>query len=577
MNTTLRIGVWPHWNQPAYKIASRLKEHFHLDVKEINFKKTGYLKGLDVVIIEQNGYDDYIENEQVRLQEFVRNGGICWIMHQEHERWTPHFLPNELAYPILIHRYFETTAGHWEYIMPWIEEPGRFLFQAQNRISPDEMVYWEMPTNSFDQHRPRKKIEMIKSTALSCIINPKAWEVLGSYRDCAVRDGALIIQARYGKGLFLWNQILFPEIRLKDSHPALAFWDRYIENVLNYFESFKKNRTIPGGTKKRSAGLPKKKNYKMITHIHSLGWWGAGSSPGTINAAMRYHGMDIAVMAVNNAFAFGRPVLDDLKKYCDERVLFLPGQEVHPFNWEGGPNKRLHILNMGTEGFRQDLHKGLFTLKEVDAYVKETIAHIKRAGGCAVATHSCDDYWTRYKFDAVDIGDNMPCGLKGSIIEKYYIAGGKIPVMVPVDMWGIQRLKEYPVFHFIYIDGVPSRKTVLAAVKKGRLMPAIRIESADIRLGKYLPGDTVPLDMAKKEKLFVSVKSQERLERISVFCGRRVIYAEKLNGFYYQKKIGLGGMALKDFLRVEVSGKKCIVISNPFYLNPHVSRAESPP
>lgn len=125
--SSLRIGTWPHWHQPEYKLAARIRE-LGLSVRDIDHKRRGCLDNLDVMIVEQNGFNDYIEVYQESVQEFVHSGGICWILHQYHERWTPHWLPNELADAVLMPRYYDTTLGDQEYLMPDIRAAGRPLF-----------------------------------------------------------------------------------------------------------------------------------------------------------------------------------------------------------------------------------------------------------------------------------------------------------------------------------------------------------------------------------------------------------------------------------------------------------------
>lgn len=539
-----------------------------IPVRVADFKKMDYLKGLDALIIGQNGLSDFLEVDQMCLLEFVAQGGICWIMHQDHERWTPHFLPDHLAHPILVARHFETTPGKKEYMMPWVEAAGGFLFDQPNRIGLEEMVYWEVDGNSFAQYH-KKTPERIKSCATSCVINAKGWEILGSYKDAAIRDGALLLQAKYGKGLFFWNQILFPETRPARGDRVLAFWDKYLANALAYFEHFKKGEKSVVKPKAKNRSLPEKVNYKLINHIHCLDWWGAGSHPGTVNAAMKYMGFDIALMSVNNAHAFGEPVLEGLERYNDDRVLMLPGEEFHPLNWEGKePINRLHILNMGGKTYSRDFHRCLFNQRDIGRYLRKALDYIHRNGGLASPTHSdpADDYWHDFDFDAVDIKDKPLTGLGGTSVERFWLKGGRITVLMPVDMWGIQWLRANPVFQFVYLDGKPSRKTVLEAIRKGRVMPALGIESADVRMGDCRPGDEISPEKAARLGLTIDIKSERKLQSLRVYCRDQVFVREKLNGRCIRKKVELETCDLRGYVRIEVVGDHCGLATNPFYL-----------
>ena len=88
--------------------------------------------------------------------------------------------------------------------------------------------------------------------------------------------------------------------------------------------------------------LPIKKNYKMSTHMHSLDWYGADSQPGTINAIMRYMGWDICSLSVKDITPYRGKL--NTAKYSDDKVLFLDGQEYHPFNWK---DKYEHLSHNG--------------------------------------------------------------------------------------------------------------------------------------------------------------------------------------------------------------------------------------
>lgn len=568
--SNFKIGVFTHFFQPACKISEYLKAEFECDVQEVDFKKPQYLDTFDIVIIEQNGFNDYIENDSEYFNDYVKRGGICWIMHQDYRRWSPYFLPHELGHPILVNRYIETikpTANSREffsYMMPEIEQAGINLFSLPNKITADEMIYWEISGNSFGLIRKAEHPETILSSATSCLINADKWETLGSYRDAAIQDGALVLQAKHGKGLFFWNQILFPEEKTEMTDRIFSFWNRYIENTLYHFNSFKVKK-IPPLSAKQSYTLPVKNNYKMIAHLHSLDWYGADASLSSIRAAMLYHKFDIGLLAVKDAVPYGKRI--DTEKYSDANVLLLPGQEFHPFNWTGEKNANgYHILSMGEESYAPSFTKSLFNRQEVDAYIKEALSHIRKNGGASCATHPYTDYWKNYDFDAVDIPLDAAKTISADV-EKFYLAGGQITTMISVDMWGVQRLKEHPVFNFVYLDGKPSRASVLSAIKKGHLMIALNIETADLRWGEYLPGDTVQAKDTKIKKIKISLTSKKPLSELRIYSRDNIIYSEDLSSIHcIEQEISLHNHEIRDFIRVEIEGVDACLLTNPFYI-----------
>ena len=569
----LKIGFFPHWFQPAYRIITRMQENTGYNVREIDFRKPDYLEDFDVIIIEQNGFNDYIENDNKYINDFIRRGGICWIMHQDYRRWSSYFLPIESGHPILVNRYIETirpsekSENFFSYMMAQIEADGEDLFAYPNQILPEEMIYWEIPGNSFDLIKMSEHTETIKSSATSCIINCKKWTILGSYCDATIQDGALVSELKLGKGLFFWNQILFPEEITDTTDRIFSFWDKYIENVLYHFEVFRNQKIYPLMPPKKKSQRLCKQNYKTLIHLHSLDWYGADASLNTIRAAMRYDGFDIGILSIKDAVPYGNEL--DLDKYSDDSVLLLPGQEFHPFNWDGDNDKNpnsYHTLSLGVDSYTTAFTKSLFSDEDVRSYLNNTIFYIKEHGGVSCATHPYSDYWKDYDFEAVDIllKNNF---LSGSDVEKFYLNGGKITVIVSVDMWGVQRLREYPVFNFIYTDGLPTSATVLQAIKKGHVMPAINMEKADIRLGDCLPGDNISVQQAMTSSLEIFASSKAPLNELRIYCCDQIIYTENLlSEPEITRNIPLCKYELNGFIRVEVIGVDAMLVTNPFYL-----------
>ena len=571
---SLKIGYFEHWSQPPYKFVNFLREEVGADVRKIDYTKPDYLEPFDVVLIEQNGFNDFIENDEIYFKEYIRRGGICWFMHQDYRRWAPYFLPPELGTPILVHRYVTTVeieSVYKCYMMPFVEPAGEPLFNDPNPIAPEEMVYWQIRANSFGLVKSEQgKTETVKSSALSCAVEFEKWEVLGSYMDPAIRKGALILQAEYGKGLYFWNQILFPEELDENSPRILAFWKKYAENVLCHFKRFLGKETSSYTPAPRGK-LPRKRNYRMAIHLHSLEWYGGDNHLGTIRAMMRYKGIDIASIAVKDAVPYGGTL--NLDKYSDDKVFFLHGQEYHPFNWTEVNAKSCHnayhMLSIGIDAnaYTPEFTRSFFQTSDIDAYLKKAIRYIHEHGGAACATHPYFDYWRNYGYDAID--KEPLTSLAGSDYEKFYADGGKITFMNSVDLFGAQRLLDNPAVNFLYLDGEPSRESIVKAVKKGHCIAAAWFKTADVTLNGRLPGDTLSVKEAMKGSLKISAETEAgNLKEIRVYSGGAEIAARVLGASSAECEIPLAGLPLKTYVRVEIQGDnpRKIAVTTPFYL-----------
>ena len=77
----MRIGYFEHWCRPTWSFVEFIKAEGY-DIEKIDFTKKGYLEKYDVVLIEQNGFNDFIENDEPYIQEWVSRGGIMFVRHQ---------------------------------------------------------------------------------------------------------------------------------------------------------------------------------------------------------------------------------------------------------------------------------------------------------------------------------------------------------------------------------------------------------------------------------------------------------------------------------------------------------------
>ena len=581
MSDKLKIGYLAHWFQPRYRFVDFLQEQ-GIEAKKIDYSYPGYLEEFEVVLIEQNGFNDYIENDELYIRDWIRRGGILLFMHQDYCRWAPYFLPEEVGYTQLIHRHVPTINGgkysdgspYMCYMMPWIEAPGKRLFSEPEKITPDEMLDWKITADSFSvvQKPTEDSGRIVRTAAESCFLANPNWEILGSYMDPAVRDGALILRAKCGKGMIFLNQILFPEDKTPEAERSFAFWKKYIRNLLAYFERFRRGEPeiLPETAKPT---LPVKKNYKLAIHMHSLDWYGCDSAPGTINAIMRYMGYDICTIAVKDIAPYNGKL--DTEKYSDDKVLFLDGQEYHPFNWHDRYEKRshnnYHMLAMGIDpdAYTQEFTRSVFSDEEVDRYLRKAIDFIHEHHGAVCTAHPWNDYWYDYPYDAAD--QEPLTALSGTVIEKYWLSGRRIPVMNSVDLFGMRRIFDNPAVNFIYLNGeTPCRDSVVKAVRSGHTIAACGFDEADITLNGHIPGDEVTLAEARTGTVEIRAKIADGpIRKIRVFSADKLIWSKEDNDTAeVSLTVPMSGLELKQFVRVELEGENPLRICNstPFYL-----------
>ena len=590
MAQKLRIGYFKHWHRPPYQFVDFLAEE-GIEVSEIDFKSKNYLENYDVAIIEQHGFNDFIENDEPYIQNWVKRGGIILFMHQDYQRWVSQFLPHKLGDTMLIHRYVQTINGfacaadpsytqddtlYMSYLMPWVEDAGKRLFSEPYTITPDEMLYWKTDVDTFTitHGTGGQSATTVRTAAKSCFLTPSEgdWEVLGSFMDCAVRNGALIMRGKYGKGMYFLNQLLFPEVMTPDAERTLSFWRKYIHNLIAYLTRFKTGEPekLPDEGVKT---LPIKKNYKLAIHMHSLDWYGADSQPGTINAIMRYMNWDICSLAVKDVAPYKGRL--STEKYSDDKVLFLDGQEFHPFNWNDRfahlSHNTYHILAIGMDpdAYTTKYTCSFFGDKEIDAYLKDAIDYIHAHGGVACATHPEQDYWKNYPYDAVD--KEHACPLSGTDVEQHWLEGGRLPIMNSLDLFGARYALDNPAVNFLYLKGeVPCRESVNKAIRNGHTIAACGFDEADICLGAYVPGDSVPVWEAQNGEISVFAKTMRGpIRQVRVYSGPKLVYThDGSEDGTVDIKIPLKDVKLDRFIRVEVEGlnRYWICNSTPFYL-----------
>lgn len=585
----MKIGYFEHWSRPHWQFVDFLREEGY-DIEKIDYSRKNYLEKYDVVLVEQHGFNDYIENDEIYIQDWVSRGGFFLFLHQDYQRWAPCFLPEHLQGTNLIHRYIPTIGtGNMNtinetymcYMMPWPEGEGKRLFNYPEKIELDEMLGWHIKVNSFTVLRGSTGgdiSEFVRTSALNCFLADDQWEVLGSFMDPGVRNGALILQGRHGKGLYFLNQILVPEVMNDETGRCLAFWRKYMRNLMQYFQDYRDGvtREVPA-----PASLPAgRTNYKLCVHMHSLDWYGCDSAPGTINALMKQMNYDICALALKDAAPYKGKL--DPKKYSDEKVLFLNGQEYHPFNWGDKINayshNGYHLLAVGTdyEAYTPKFTRSLYGDAEVDAYLKEAIQYIHDHNGAAIATHPDSrvpkdadgyGYWLDYPVDAADM--EPLATMAGSAFEKCWLKGRKVAVMNSVDLFGTRRIYDNPAVNFIYLaDGEqPGRDSVVKAIRLGHTIATCGFDEAHITCNGAIPGSVV--DASGEFTININAAIwDENIREVRIYADDQVILADSMDEKRLDREYKISAAKARHYIRVEVSGVSPlrIAVSTPFYL-----------
>ena len=181
----------------------------------------------DLVII-----DHVIPEYSGKIPAFVKDGGICWITHQDDTFDTKKILQSELSAVKIVEKYKSVNGFEMEYIGPWITQRMHPLWHNPHYVDEGDFVFWDFKLNK-ENYR----------TAATHILFPqsKKWDIIAGFADYDVRlkDGAaMIMTARYGKGLYLWTQIMCPDSQRNKNKFAIDGWNKLVDNVLDYFENF---------------------------------------------------------------------------------------------------------------------------------------------------------------------------------------------------------------------------------------------------------------------------------------------------------------------------------------------------
>jgi len=165
-----------------------------------------------------------------KIRDFVRRGGVCWITSQDPSKWTSEWLPPRLSAVTLKRQYglrcVAFKAPH--YVCPWLIGRQHQVFNFPNYVNESDFSFWTLTVDGTPCF----------TAGFSALTTARGWGVLGRYADPYCDDGALILEAPYGEGLFFWTQIFSPQILWRTGGRPRRAWNKFMENILCYFAGF---------------------------------------------------------------------------------------------------------------------------------------------------------------------------------------------------------------------------------------------------------------------------------------------------------------------------------------------------
>lgn len=198
------------------------------------------LKGVDLFIFPHwtLGHILHITKERGEaIKNFVKRGGICWIMSQRQRGDYSFLFPSSLRLIDIENKYTDLDAypsGRKPYICPWILKREHSIFNKPNYIDEGDFLFWDLRIDN----------EIYRVSATHIVYLPDAWQILAGYADQRIKledKASLIAEAKYGKGLFFWTQTFSPEITYKKER---GFTKKFLQNILIYFKDFEENKVF---------------------------------------------------------------------------------------------------------------------------------------------------------------------------------------------------------------------------------------------------------------------------------------------------------------------------------------------
>lgn len=224
-----------------------------------NIISAGKLTNSDVVII-----DEFMPGYAEKIPAFVKAGGMCWITHQKDEGSAKKILPEELSKVEIVEKYKSVNGFEMEYICPWITQRMHPLWHNPNYMDEGDFVFWDFESENVNY-----------KTAATHILFPQSekWDIIAGFADyeTSLKDkAAMIMSARYGKGLYFWTQIMSPDSSSGKNKFAIEGWKLLVDNAFNYFENFELECPIELAINPWSIRFGEKANIEVVCAKKSM-------------------------------------------------------------------------------------------------------------------------------------------------------------------------------------------------------------------------------------------------------------------------------------------------------------------
>lgn len=197
---------------------------------------------LDVLIVSQDivSHSKILQLNAHAIHDYVKEGGILWIMHQPAFNWETTWPPlSPFANVHLVDKYvdreYTSEIGYKEYVGPWITQKTHPLWNKPNYLDEGNFVFWDVNVDG----------KSYQTAATSIVVVEKGWHIIARFSDDKIFDkGALVLETKNGKGLYFWTQIFSPHAVWHKKCFEKMSWQLFLENILTYFKDFKENRIL---------------------------------------------------------------------------------------------------------------------------------------------------------------------------------------------------------------------------------------------------------------------------------------------------------------------------------------------
>lgn len=216
---------------------------FHLEDSRALDRKANKL---DVLIFAESlsiGSNGFLVGSQSgrRVRDFVRRGGICWVMRQARHGFDLSWLPEALRDTEPDYFYRRALGDEYPeqdptYLCPWVMDRDHPIWSHPHQVDESDFVGWRID-NQFGRFK----------TAATHALRQSHWRILARHTDSETLyddNVALVAEYAYGKGLYLWTEIYPPQAVWHQKRGIeRSTWHKWLNNILTYFANRKASRS----------------------------------------------------------------------------------------------------------------------------------------------------------------------------------------------------------------------------------------------------------------------------------------------------------------------------------------------